>query len=119
LLQELKPNDRPHRRYFFTDVLNRLEEDDLFLDKIFSVTYDFSDLSGKVNRHNLIIWGSQNPHQFVKHVRGSPKVNVFCAVSRTLVYGPFFFAEATITGRVYLDMLEHFLVPQFDVDNVI
>jgi hypothetical protein len=35
------------------------------------------------------------------------------------VYGPFFFAEATIKGHVYLNMLEHFLVPQLDVNNVI
>jgi hypothetical protein len=34
LLQELKPNDRLHRRDFCTDMLNCLEEDNLFLDKI-------------------------------------------------------------------------------------
>jgi hypothetical protein len=34
LLQELKPNDQPHRRDFCTDMLNRLEEDNLFLNKI-------------------------------------------------------------------------------------
>jgi hypothetical protein len=100
-------------------MLNRLEEDNLFLDKIvFSDEVTFH-LSGKVNRHNLIIWRSQNPHQVVEHVRDSPKVNVFCAVSRTQVYGPFFFAEATVTGHEYLDMLEHFLVPQLDVHSVI
>jgi hypothetical protein len=46
-------------------------------------------------------------------------VNVFCAVGRTQVYGPFFFAENTITGHVYLDRLQHFLVPQLDVNSVI
>jgi hypothetical protein len=100
-------------------MLNRLEEDNLFLDKIVFSDEATFHLSGKVNRHNLIIWGSQNPHQVVEHVQDSPKVNVFCAVSRTQVYGPFFFAEATVTGHVYLDMLEHFLVPQLDVNNVI
>jgi hypothetical protein len=76
-------------------------------------------LSGKVNRHNLIIWGSQNPHQVVEHVRDSPKVNAFRVVRGTLLYGPLFFAEAIIMGRVYLDMLEHFLVLQLDANNVI
>jgi hypothetical protein len=28
------------------------------------------------------------------------------------VYGPFFFMETTITGIVYLDMLQQFLIPQ-------
>jgi hypothetical protein len=46
-------------------------------------------------------------------------VNVFYAVSRTKVHGPFSFAETIITGHVYLNMLEHFLDPQMDVNSVI
>jgi hypothetical protein len=61
-------------------MLNRLEEDNLFLNKIVFSDEATFHLSGKVNRHNLIIWGSQNPHQVVEYVRDSPKVNVFCAV---------------------------------------
>jgi hypothetical protein len=119
LLQELKSNDRPHRRDFCTEMLNGLEEDNLFLNKtVFSDEATFH-LSGKVNRHNLIILGSQNPHEVVEHVRDSPKVIVFCAVSQTQAYEPFFFAEATVTGHVYLDMLEHFPASQLDVNNMI
>jgi hypothetical protein len=33
------------------------------------------------------------------------------------VYGPFFFMEKTITGIVYLDMLQQFLIPQLDDDQ--
>jgi hypothetical protein len=33
------------------------------------------------------------------------------------VYGPFFFTETTITGIVYLDMLQQFLIPQLDEDD--
>jgi hypothetical protein len=36
---------------------------------------------------------------------------------RKRVYGPFFFKETTITGIVYLDMLQQFLIPQLDVDD--
>jgi hypothetical protein len=32
-------------------------------------------------------------------------------------YGPFFFMETTITGIVYLDMLQQFLIPQLDEDD--
>jgi hypothetical protein len=66
LLQELKPNDRPHRRNFCTDMLNCLKEYNLILDKIVSSNEATFHLSGKVNRHNLIIWGSQNPLQVVE-----------------------------------------------------
>jgi hypothetical protein len=90
LLQELKPNDRPRPWDSCTDVLKHLKEDSLFLDKIVFSDRATFHLSGKVNHHNLIICGSQNPHQIHKHVRDSPKVNVFCAVSRTQVYRSFF-----------------------------
>jgi hypothetical protein len=68
-----------------------LEGHSLFLDTIvFSAEATFH-LSGKVNRHNLIISGSWNPHQVVERVSDSPMVNVSCAVSgtagiRTILY---------------------------------
>jgi hypothetical protein len=34
------------------------------------------------------------------------------------VYGPFFFMETAITGIVYLDMLQQFLIPQLDEDGL-
>jgi hypothetical protein len=55
-------------------------------------------ISGKVNRHNVHICGTEQPHAQIEHQCDSPKLNVFCAVSREKVYGPFFFAEATVTG---------------------
>jgi hypothetical protein len=33
------------------------------------------------------------------------------------VYSPFFFKETTITGIVYLDMLQQFLSPHLDEDD--
>jgi hypothetical protein len=39
-------------------------------------------------------------------------VNIFCALGKERVYGPFFFKETAITGIVYLDMLQQFLIPQ-------
>jgi hypothetical protein len=66
LLQELKPSDRPHRRYFCTDMMNCLKEYNLFLDKIVLSGKASFRLSEKVNLHNLIIWGSQNPLQVVE-----------------------------------------------------
>ena len=44
----------------------------------------------------------------------TPEVNVFCAVSRKKVHGPFFFNEATVTGYSFLDMLENWLLPQLN-----
>jgi hypothetical protein len=89
-----------------------MSSDDHFLEKV-----QFNDeatfhVSGAVNRRNVRIRGSENPHVFVEHQRDSPKVNVFCAISSQKVYGPFFFADETVTGMTYLDMLHLWLMPQ-------
>ncbi|PNF27970.1 hypothetical protein B7P43_G16431 [Cryptotermes secundus] len=34
-------------------------------------------VSGRVKKHNIRIWGTENPRGVVKHVRDSPKVKVF------------------------------------------
>ncbi|PNF41322.1 hypothetical protein B7P43_G17534 [Cryptotermes secundus] len=73
--------------------------------------------TGKGNTHNCRIWGKKNPRVSLEHVRDSPKVNVFCALSKESVYSPFFFMETTITGIVYLDMLQELLIPQLDEDD--
>jgi hypothetical protein len=36
---------------------------------------------------------------------------MFCTLSKQNVFRHFFFAERTVTGIVYVDMLEEFLVP--------
>jgi hypothetical protein len=92
-------------------------EDDKFLQHvIFSdkVTFHLSD---NVKRHNVRIWGLQNPHTTLEHERDSPKVNVFCTISQTKVYGPFSFDENTVTGVTYLAMLQNWLLPQIDADS--
>jgi hypothetical protein len=87
-------------------IFRRIQDDERFLDSvIFSNESTF-----QVNTHNCRIWGSGNPRDFLKHVRDSPKVNVFCAPSRERVYIPFFFIETTIIGIVYLDMLQQFFI---------
>ena len=73
-------------------------------------------MSGKVNRHKVRIRGTENPCEIEEHVRDSPKLNFFCAASSVKVYGPFFFAEPTVTGISYLGMLENYLMPQLQQD---
>jgi len=74
-------------------------------------------LSGKVNRYNVHIWGTENLCVVIENVQDSPKVNVFCAISNEKVYGPFFFEEPTINGMIYLRMLENWLMPQLNGDS--
>jgi hypothetical protein len=66
-----------------------VEEDDDFFNRLIFDNESTFHLSGKVNKHNVRIWGIENPRELVQYTRDSPKVNVFCAVSHTKVYGPF------------------------------
>jgi hypothetical protein len=74
-------------------------------------------VSGKVNIHNCRIWSSENLHVSLEHIRDGQKVNVFCALSTERVSGPFFVMETAITGIVYLDKLQQFLIPQLEEDD--
>ena len=67
--------------------------------------------------HNGIIWGRENPHVCYELERVSPKVNVWCGISRYKLYGPFVFVEETVRSGPYLDMLQHFFIPQLQQDN--
>ncbi|XP_023725909.1 uncharacterized protein LOC111874552 [Cryptotermes secundus] len=98
-------------------MFHRIQDDENFLDSVIFSDESTFHVSGKVNTHNCRIWGSENSRVSLEHVRDSPKVNVFCALSTERVYGPFFFMERTITGSVYLDMLQEFLIPQLDEDD--
>jgi hypothetical protein len=39
-------------------------------------------------------------------------MNVWCSLIKGSIIGSFFFVEATVTGGVYLDMLEQFMYSQ-------
>jgi hypothetical protein len=110
ITQELKPDDKPKRLHFTTDMLHRINMDPGFLLSIlFSDEATFHQLR-KVNRHNAYV--AQKILTSTEVVRDSPKVNVWCGLMKDSIVGPFFFMEATVTGSVYLDMLEQFVYPQ-------
>ena len=111
LVQALRPNGKRKRVEFCDRMLQNMDNDTFLSRLIFNHEATFH-LSGKVNRHNVRIWGLQNPHEALEHERDSPKVSVFCALSQTKVYGPFFCAENTVTGVTYLAMLQNWLLPQ-------
>jgi hypothetical protein len=101
---------------FFVSLLQRLEQDRFAENLVFSDEATFR-VCGKVNRQNVRSWGTENPHATMEHVRNSPKINVFCAVSSHKVYGQFLFAEPSVTGINYLDILQLWQIPQLYDDS--
>ncbi|KAJ4430933.1 hypothetical protein ANN_19526 [Periplaneta americana] len=98
LLQALKPDNKAKRQCFCEEMQLTMVTEDFIESLVFSDEGTFH-LSGKVHKHNVRIWALEKPNNYVKHVRDSPKVNMFCAISREKMYGPFFFVEATVTGN--------------------
>ena len=64
-----------------------MDNDDDLLAKIIFSDEATCHLSGKVNRYNVRIWGSENPHANLEVERDSQKLNVLCAVSKQTVCG--------------------------------
>jgi hypothetical protein len=58
-------------------------------------------VSGRVNTHNCLIWGTENAHVSYELKRASPKENSWCGVTSEKVYGLFFFEEETVRA-VYI-----------------
>ncbi|GBN98703.1 hypothetical protein AVEN_204542-1 [Araneus ventricosus] len=93
-------------------------EDETMADRLIFSGESTFHISGKVNRYNSRIWGTEKPSTVIEHECDSVKVNVFCAFSSRKLYGPFFFSERSVTSNVYLDMLEVWLMPQLDFDSM-
>jgi hypothetical protein len=74
-------------------------EEDGFTEKLVFSDEAMFHVHGKVNHHNVCIWGTENPHATVEHVHNLPKVNAYFAVSSCKVYRPFFFVEPTVNGE--------------------
>ena len=115
LVQALTPADKVKRRDFCEEMQLKLEDND-FVERLIFCDEATFHISGKVNVHNVRIWGTEQLHAQIEHRHDSPKINVFCAVSRKKVHSPFFFPDATVTGDSFLDMLENWLLPQLNTN---
>ncbi|PNF29502.1 hypothetical protein B7P43_G04571 [Cryptotermes secundus] len=106
-VQALEPGDHLRRAAFATEMLQRIDEDNDYLMPVcFSDGATFHT-SGKVNSHNVRIWGLENPRVVLENERNSPKMNVWCAQMHKVIW-PFFSSECTICTKamLYLDMIE-------------
>ena len=76
-------------------------------------------ICGVVNKHNCRIWAEEQPYEFTEWQGESPKVNVWLGLMKDTIYDPFIFAEKTVTGTSYLDMLQLFLEPKLQQDGIL
>ncbi|GBL60335.1 hypothetical protein AVEN_89352-1 [Araneus ventricosus] len=76
----MQPINCPRREEFTIDILNRIDVENDYLNRICFSDESTFHVSGMVNRHNVHIWGSENPHVSAQLQRDSPKVNVWCGL---------------------------------------
>ena len=89
-----------------------LRRDTGYLERIiFSDECKFS-LSGKVNKQNFRIWGTERPNEVYETLHNSPSVLIWCTMSKTEIIGPYFFENENVTGSSYKRMLRYFLFPR-------
>ncbi|GBM70960.1 hypothetical protein AVEN_112010-1 [Araneus ventricosus] len=75
-VQKLQPNDGPQHVTFAVEMLSPIENEHYFLNRVMFSDEATCHLSNKVNKHNCIIWGSENPHVEQEVERKSPKINM-------------------------------------------
>jgi hypothetical protein len=78
---------------FAVDILFGIDEDNGKLSKICFSDDAIFHFSGKINRRNCRIWGSQNYHVVWEHEREAPKINVWFGLTSAGVIGQFFFLK--------------------------
>lgn len=110
LVQALNDDDPDRRVEFCTTLLNRLNDDTSFLDKICWTDEACFKINGHVNRHNSIYWASENPHIEIQHDVNVPGLTVWAGVCSNGLIGPFFF-EGSVTGHNYTQMLQNEYLP--------
>ena len=110
-LQQLFDSDQAARNLMCIELLNFFTNDEHFLSKIcFSDEATFH-LHGRVNRHNSVIWGTENPKVVDEVPIKSPKVTVWCGLTKKEIIGPYFF-EHNVDSQSYQTMLKTFFIPQ-------
>lgn len=106
LVPVLSGSDKEKRHEFCVEMFDKMEEEDDYVNKIVFSDETTFHLSGKINLHNVRMWGTEDPRETVQHLTDLPKPKFSCATSSIKVFDPFLLAEPTVTGISYLDMLE-------------
>ena len=99
---------------FALKMLSHINDDEDSLKKVMFTDKACFHLPGKVIWHNVRIWGSENPHVVIEHLRDIPKVNVWCGLLHDHLVGLFSFVEDTVTSTIYMNMLKGFIFPQIE-----
>lgn len=106
LHQELLPRDFIQRRRHCTWLINKINNDRHFLNKILYSDEATFHRNGTVNRHNYHYYSDENPHLSRSTSQQRWSLNVWGGIIDNYVIGPFFF-EGRVNGPIFLHFLHN------------
>jgi hypothetical protein len=77
LVKAIRPNDNVKRYTFCSHISNKT-----LLGKLVYSHEATVNLSAKIKKENIIIWGTEQPHSTIQHVRESANVNVLLSTTK-------------------------------------
>ncbi|CAF5031221.1 unnamed protein product, partial [Rotaria magnacalcarata] len=80
-VQQLYEEDLQDRAEMYKTLISMLEDSHMQENLFFSDEATFY-VSGLVSKHNIRYWSETNPHVTIETVMNSPKLNVWCAMSK-------------------------------------
>lgn len=111
MVQTLYPSDEAARIAMSLEFKQRIIDDRNYLNNLFFSDEATFHVNGRVNRHNSIIWGRNNPHAIHEVPIKSPSVCVWAGIYHDRIIGPYFF-ESTVKADDYSEMLRVFAIPE-------
>ncbi|KFM73669.1 hypothetical protein X975_18009, partial [Stegodyphus mimosarum] len=115
-VHKLEPEDYAARQAMCYGLLEAVDNENLMENVLFSDETTFHR-SGHANRHNCRMRADKQPNVLCESQKDTPKVNVWITIAK--LCESFTFAERTITGEIYLDMLQQYLEPQLVSNGII
>jgi len=111
LVQELVANDFDCRLEFCDIMMQKIDDQPEFHNKIVFLDEATFMLNGSVNRHNSRYWSDSNPHWMRESKSQYPqKLNVWAGIVGEHIIGPFFI-DGNLTAQKYEAMLRDDIVP--------
>ena len=110
LFHRLTDEDIARRMVFAQQMEDLIRENQIEIDKIWFSDEAHFQLDGYVNKQNYRFWGTENPQICVESTSYPERITVWAAISNQGIIGPFF-NHQTISGKVYMDILENHFLP--------
>ena len=109
--QQLKDVDVNRRLDFANLMLEKIENKEIDISKIWFSDEAHFHLNGYVNKQNYRHWGTEPPHLAISKPAHPLRLTVWCGMSSSVIIGPVFI-DGNVTGSKYQGLLEKDFFPK-------